>query len=395
VKAHPLFLPPGEAAVPPRLVWAANRFWMETENLKTRRYGGESHHHWYALLFLMRALEVALKLAGLYERGVRNAWDLVLREIELPLARLPHAFDGFRILHLSDLHLDGMPGLEDTILDRVGGREFDLCVLTGDYRTELHGPIKPTLGGLRALVAGLRSREGVLGVLGNHDGCHMVAPMEAMGVRMLVNESVEIVRGGARLLVVGTDDVHYYFTDQAVHALEAAGAVFSIALVHSPELYDVASEMGVDLYLCGHTPGGQVALPGGRAVITHLSRGRRFYKGVWRYGRTVGVTNAGAGTSGIPVRFHTRGEVLVLTLRAGVGDLGTGTQGPARPPGPLTETVQGAPMRGMSDLECPHCGQPMDQVDDFWICRNDECPRKKRPADDELEPAPSTKGETS
>jgi hypothetical protein len=316
MKAHPLFLAPAEAAVHPRTVWAANRFWMETENLKTGRYGGESHQHWYVLLFLMKTLEVVLKFTGQYERGVRNAWDVVRREREVRLPRLPAAFDGFTILHLSDLHLDGMPGLEERILQLTGESEFDLVVLTGDYRTELHGPIRETMERLKVLVSGLRTREGCLGVLGNHDGCHMVAPMEAMGIRMLVNESVTLERGGQRVQVIGTDDVHYYFTDQAVHALEQAGGLFTIALVHSPELYDLAARMGVDLYLCGHSHAGQVALPGGRPVVTHLARGRRFYKGPWSHGAMLGITNAGAGTSGIPVRFNTRGEVLVLTLRA-------------------------------------------------------------------------------
>jgi uncharacterized protein len=315
VRSPSLFLPPAEAAISPRLIWAANRFWMETENRKTRRYGGHGRHHWYSLLFLMNALRVALKLTGQYERGVRNAWDIAVRELDLALPRLPPAFDGFTILHLSDLHLDGMAGLEDVILARVGTREFDLCVLTGDYRTELHGPIGPTMDRLRPLVSGLRSREGVLGVLGNHDDCHMVEAMEAMGIRMLVNESVQLARGDARIQFVGTDDVHYYFTDQAVLALEKAGPLFTVALVHSPEMYDVAAEMGVDLYLCGHTHAGQVCLPGGRPLITHLSRGRRFYRGVWTHRAMVGATNAGVGTSGVPVRFNTRGELLALTLR--------------------------------------------------------------------------------
>jgi uncharacterized protein len=315
MKGHPRFLAPDQAAIPPRVIWAANRFWMETENLKSRRYGGESHHHWYVLLFLMKSLKALLKITGQYERGVRNAWNVVRRDLELRLPHLPASFDGFTILHLSDLHLDGMPGLEQTILDLVGAREFDLCVLTGDYRNQLHGPIRPTLEKLERLVSGLHSRHGFLGVLGNHDDCHMVSPMEAMGIRMLINESVEIEREGARIRIVGTDDVHYYFTDQAVHALESAGDLFTIALIHSPEIYDVAAELGVDLYLCGHTHGGQVCLPGGRAIIKHLSRGRRLYKGTWTHGGMVGVTNTGAGTSGIPVRFNTRGEIVVLTLR--------------------------------------------------------------------------------
>jgi len=307
-----------EAAISPRLLWALNRFRMETENRKSRRYGGKGPHHWYALLFMMRTLEVLLKLTRQYERGLRNAWDIALRRIEVPLPRLPAAFDGFTVLHLSDLHLDGMPGLEEAILERVGGQEFDLCVLTGDYRTELHGPIRPTMDRLQPLVSGLRCRHGVIGVLGNHDDCHMIAPMEAMGIRMLVNESVRLTRGEDVLQVVGTDDVHYYFTDQAVHALEAARAPFTIALVHSPEVFDIAAALGVDLYLCGHTHAGQVCLPGGRPVIKHLSRGRRFYRGTWKHRDMVGVTNAGVGTSGVPVRFNTRGEVLVLTLRCAI-----------------------------------------------------------------------------
>jgi predicted MPP superfamily phosphohydrolase len=290
---------------------------METENIKTGRYGGKSRQHWYALLFLMRALRLALRLTGRYEQGVRNAWDVGVRELELPLAQLPQEFDRFTILHLSDLHLDGMDGLERTVLERLDGREFDLCALTGDYRTELHGPIRPVMERMRTLVTGLRCREGVVGVLGNHDDGHMVAPLEEMGVRMLVNERVDLVRDGARLQVVGTDDVHYYFTDQAVHALEAARDAFTVALVHSPEIYDVASRLGVDLYLCGHSHAGQVCLPGGRPVLTHLSRGRRFYRGTWRHGAMVGVTSSGVGTSGVPVRFHSRGEILALTLRAG------------------------------------------------------------------------------
>jgi predicted MPP superfamily phosphohydrolase len=292
-----------------------NRFRMETENRKSRRYGGKGRHHWYALLFLMKSLEILLKLTRQYERGVRNAWDVAVRGVEVALARLPPAFDGFTVLHLSDLHLDGMPGLEQTVLERVGAREFDLCVLTGDYRTELHGPIRPTMDRLRPLVSGLRSRHGVLAVLGNHDDCHMVEPMEAMGIRVLVNESVRLARGEHVVQVVGTDDVHYYFTDQAVHALERARDAFTLALVHSAELFDVAADLGVDLYLCGHTHAGQVCLPGGRPVLTHLSRGRHLYRGLWRHRHMVGITNAGVGTSGVPVRFNTRGEILVLTLR--------------------------------------------------------------------------------
>ena len=312
-KPHSVFAPP--APINARQMWANNRFWMETQNLVTKRYGGKRKQHWYALLVMLKAFEWSLKRTGQFERGRRNAERIVLVERELWFADLPSSFDGFTLLHISDPHIDGLPGICDRILESVQGREFDLCVLTGDYRTELHGPIRAVMGSLDELVQGIRAREGFLGILGNHDDCHMVAPMEAMGIRMLINESVVLSRDGERIRFVGTDDVHYYYTDQSLHALEAARDDFTVALVHSPELFDAASEAGVDLYLCGHTHGGQVRLPGGLAPLKHLRAGRDFYTGQWEHRQMQGITNAGAGTSGIPVRFNTQSEVIALRLR--------------------------------------------------------------------------------
>jgi uncharacterized protein len=309
----PLVFEPG-ASIDARQMWANNRFWMETQNLSSKRYGGRRKQHWQGLLVMMKAFAWGLKRIGQYERGYRNACRLFLRERHLHFSKLPPAFDGFSILQISDPHFDGMPGLERRILDLVAGREFDLCVFTGDYRTELHGPFRAVMDSLRELVGGIRSRLGFLGVLGNHDDCHMVEPMERMGIRMLINESVLLRRDRDRLRVVGTDDVHYYYTDQSLHALEAARDDFTVALVHSPELYDAAASAGVDLYLCGHTHGGQVCLPGGRAILKHLRRGRHLPNGHWFHGSMQGITNLGAGASGIPVRFNTEGEILLLHL---------------------------------------------------------------------------------
>lgn len=308
--------PTVEQQLESRRAWWTNRRRLETQFLRSGIYGTRERHR-PMLDATVVALKWTLKALGLYRQGVRNAENIVLRQRDLLLANLPPAFDGFTILHLSDLHFDGMPGLEHRALDIWGDREVDLCVLTGDYRHHLHGPRETAMESLRTLVAGIRSRHGFLAVLGNHDDSHMVQPIESMGVRMLINESAWIHRRGQRLRVTGTDDVRYYYTEQADRALEGAHSDFSIALVHSPEFYDVAHRMGVDLYLCGHTHAGQICLPGGRPLITHVDCGREFYKGVWNYGGMYGVTHSGVGTSGIPVRFHTQGELLLLRLRRG------------------------------------------------------------------------------
>jgi predicted MPP superfamily phosphohydrolase len=85
--------------------------------------------------------------------------------------------------------------------------------------------------------------------------------------------------------------------------------------VHSAEVADDADAAGYALYLCGHTHGGQICLPGGRPLVTHLKRCRHAASGLWRQGRMVGYTSRGLGVSDLPMRFNTRGEVVVITLR--------------------------------------------------------------------------------
>jgi predicted MPP superfamily phosphohydrolase len=297
-----------------RQMWANNRFWMEMNNMKTKRYGNRGPHNWYKLLFMMKLFKAFLHLTGLYKRGQRNAEQIILRDISLSFDDLPQAFDGFTILHLSDLHLDCQDGLEDRILNLLDNRTVDLCVLTGDYRTPLHGLHKHIIERLKYLIDNINSRHGFIGVLGNHDSCHMVNPMEKIGIQMLINSSCFIHQGDDKIQIIGTDDVHYYYTDQALHALEHADRHFSIGLVHSPELYDMAAQMGVNLYLCGHTHAGQVCLPNGKPIIKHLNRGKQYYSGHWDYQNMQGITHAGVGTSGIPVRFNSHGEILIHHL---------------------------------------------------------------------------------
>ncbi|MCJ7615551.1 MAG: hypothetical protein MUO43_03335, partial [Desulfobacterales bacterium] len=115
----------------------------------------------------------------------------------------------------------------------------------------------------------------------------------------------------------GLDDPHYYYTDQALCALEEECDNFKIVLVHSPELYDMAANNDYNLYLCGHTHGGQISLPGGIPLITHLYVGKKFHSGLWSYSNMKGYTNQGCGVAGIPVRFNTKSEIALITLKKG------------------------------------------------------------------------------
>ena len=140
---------------------------------------------------------VILRLSGTYWRGRANAARVRLRTNQVISERLPAQFDGFTILHLSDLHSDMSAGAMAEVARLVDGLHYDLCVLTGDYRGLTYGPFQPCLEDMRRLRDVLKGD--IYGVLGNHDTILMVPDLERMGIRMLLNEHVAIERGGRQL----------------------------------------------------------------------------------------------------------------------------------------------------------------------------------------------------
>jgi len=263
---------------------------------------------------LARALiHAGLTITGLRGRGRRNTLDIELRHNDVVLEGLPAAFDGYTLLHLSDLHLDLSEHRVSRLIERVRGLACDVCVLTGDYRFATSGPWEPAVAALERLRAHLP--EAVYAVLGNHDSIRMVPRMEALGIRVLMNESVRLERGDAALHLAGIDDAHYY---RAHNLHKAADSIphggCSILLSHTPEPYRHAAHCGFDLMLCGHTHGGQICLPGGLPVLTDSDAPRAFARGAWRYGDFAGYTSAGCGSSIIDARFNCPPEVTLHHL---------------------------------------------------------------------------------
>lgn len=262
---------------------------------------------------LARAL---LKVVGLFHRGVENASHPSLRQLSFTFEGLPHAFDGFRILHLSDFHFDDRQDLLSGARALLKGMAVDLCVLTGDYRFNQGAPWRVACGGLAEILNGIQSRHGVLGILGNNDVEAMVPSFREMGIHMLVNEGMLLARDGASIWVAGIDDSHDFRCESIPAALEGAPeGVFSVLLAHAPEVIKAASACGIDLYLCGHTHGGQIALPWWGPFFLNTRCARRYTVGTWRFGAMQGFTTTGLGASTLPVRFHCPPEAAVIELR--------------------------------------------------------------------------------
>jgi len=254
----------------------------------------------------------ALLAAGLYGRGRANALRPVVRQMRFEFPNLPAEAEGFRILHLSDLHIDGLEGLASAVAGVVSGLRVDLCVMTGDYRFELEGPCERVYAGMRTILGAVRARHGVLAILGNHDEADMALELAEMGARMLINEAVRMPGG---FWIIGVDDAHYYGCDDLSTPLTAVPeSAFKLLLAHTPELYAEAAEASIDLYLCGHTHAGQVRLPHWGPLMLNAACPRAYTQGRWRHGSTAGYTSAGVGCSLLPVRYNCPPEIAVIEL---------------------------------------------------------------------------------
>lgn len=261
-------------------------------------------------------LQTLFRLHWLRSRGERNARNAVVRTLRFTFDDLPPALCGFTILHLSDLHADGLSGLTEALAARLQDLHVDLCVLTGDYRYRVSGPSHHVYPNMEKILAAINARYGVVGILGNHDAAEKVPVLEGLGVTMLVNQAHEVRHADASLWLVGLDDPHYYGCDDLPGALRSVPEdSFKILLVHTPELVEEAEASGIHLYLCGHTHGGQICLPLLGPIISGTNCARRFISGAWQHKRLQGYTSPGVGVSIVPVRFFCPPEIGVIELR--------------------------------------------------------------------------------
>lgn len=295
-------------------VHARQRLGLEKDHEDIFGHGINFFHpeNWYSTHSIVR---LALKLAGLYGRGHKNTKRIQVRHNMIELPGLPALFDEFTMLHISDMHADMNPGPMQRLIEILHEVKYDTCVLTGDFRGRTFGPFEAALDGLARVRNHLQGT--VYGVLGNHDTIRMVPEMEAMGIRMLLNESEAIVREDQQIHLAGIDDAHYYRADNIQKATSGIPHDdVSILLSHTPEIYRQAAHAGFQVMLSGHTHGGQICLPGSIAITLDSVLPRRMGAGPWKYGAMTGYTSVGVGSSIVPVRLNCLPEITLHHLRS-------------------------------------------------------------------------------
>lgn len=294
---------------------AGQRMEMQAHYSALLLKGYHLHIHMEEFPAIAWLIKTLLKATGLWPLAVKNTSQYRIVEHIVPIRHLPESFDGFRILHLSDLHIEGMIDKGQALQTALSTLRYDLCVMTGDFRFLTYGHYDKTLTLMESLVSTIRAPYGITGILGNHDWLEMVPGLERCGIRMLLNEAQALEKGSDAIWLLGLDDVHYYETGDLEKAIRLAPTdAVRILLVHSPEIIPEASTAGMDLYLCGHSHGGQICLPGSQPIITHCRCPRAYKAGPWQYQSMRGYTSRGVGTSLFPIRLFCFPEIIIHML---------------------------------------------------------------------------------
>lgn len=289
----------------------------QADHLARRSHQGEGIFKLERLSFISidKLAEWALRMSLLWQRAHRNIFDIRIVEQPWQLPGLPEAFDGFRLLQLTDLHLDIDPDLAPAIARVVSNCPHDAMCITGDFRNTTKADHGPSMQLLPQILEA--TRVPLFGVLGNHDFIEKVERLESYGMRILLNESTALERSGEQLWIAGVDDPHFYRThDFAAAKKGIPEGACTILLCHSPEPHAEAAPYGFSLMLSGHTHGGQICLPGGRHIVSSSKNlPNRFVRGKWESGGMQGYTSPGTGSSGVAARLNCPPEITVHVLR--------------------------------------------------------------------------------
>jgi len=278
--------------------------------------------------FLYTGAAAAAGIAALGTDGFLQCERLQVKKLEIPLARLPEAFDGLSIAHLSDFHYDQRFSVRPIrkAVEIVNQLRPDIVVLTGDFVTAPmfeYGSHNARQSAKRAapcaqLLQMLQAPMGKFAVLGNHDAVSdsrkIVNDLQAHDIPVLQNRSIPLERGKARIWIAGVDDALDGMPDLAATIDKVPSGEATVLLAHEPDFADESSLRQVDLQLSGHSHGGQIWIPGiGAPWLPSLAR--KYPRGLYKVGNLTLYTNIGIGTIRAPVRINCPPEITLITLR--------------------------------------------------------------------------------
>ena len=256
--------------------------------------------------------------------AIFEPFRLGVSEILVLTDRLEAGTPPIRMLHISDLHVEKLTQREARVIELTKQLNPDLIVITGDYVNLSYNRDPETLAQTKKLLRQLTATHGVFATLGSPSADYRknIVPLFDGTHISLLRQDWEAVNlgSGRKLAILGIDCTHYLSLD-ATHLADVMQKVPAelpqILLYHSPELMPEAAGFGVDLYLCGHTHGGQVRLPIIGPLLTSSQLGRRFVMGLYKIGRTHLYVSRGVGLEGLSaprIRLLCPPEMTLVTI---------------------------------------------------------------------------------
>lgn len=278
-----------------------------------------------------RIIVLAVVAAILLALVIWTAWGntaLELNTYTLSSVRLPEAFDGYRIAHVSDLHNAEMGKNNEKLLDMLRDAEPDIIAITGDIIDSRNTNVEIALEFTKAAM----EIAPCYYVTGNHEA--RVSEYDGLkeglieqGVVVLDDKRIELELSGETIALLGVNDpsfqTDYLFGDSEtvmqgkLQEISDAENEFTILLSHRPELFEVYADNNMDLVLSGHAHGGQFRLPFvGGLVAPNQGLFPKYDAGLYTDENTNMIVNRGIGNSIIPFRFNNRPEVILIELLA-------------------------------------------------------------------------------
>lgn len=268
----------------------------------------------YLLILIIILLSLALK-------AYYDTYSIEIRHYQIDNSSLGVVLNGYKIAHLSDLHIKNLGEKESKIIEILKSEKPDLIFISGDL-IHFRDSYEPFLSFLQNLDAA----QGIYCVLGNTEYsnengscilCHINgsrALREDNNQTFLRNSSLTLKLNGQLLIVIGVDDPVNERSDlaKAIDGVNLKNP--SILLSHSPEIFEEAAKFGFDLILCGHNHGGQLFITKYLKEIIPLDPALEFIEGFYQKGKTLMYVSRGIGTSYLPFRFGVKPEITFFTF---------------------------------------------------------------------------------
>ena len=259
--------------------------------------------------------DLASNFSMVARSALNEANSLTVETISIKLKRLPKKLEGFRIVHLSDVHHSPFTSLEhiSRAVDISNSLKPDMFVLTGDFVSHETKYIEP----VARVLGTLESEFGSFACLGNHDHWTdaglVTKHLRESGITVLINEGFRFAAHDSTFWLCGVDDYMVGETDLRAALRSSFPDEMKLLLAHNPKILYRAARAQIDLILSGHTHGGQIKL---RDEEKRILPNRKFASGLYRRKETQIYITRGIGTVVVPMRYRCPPEISLIDLKS-------------------------------------------------------------------------------